>query len=234
VLSFKSKLHSFFPVDSDTLAADELLKEAKMLGMVTFSGEPITELKQLFKEFSLLEYYRSFLTCEHSEENLEFYLRVQNYKKLEIQLEINEEAINLYTTYLRSGAPRQVNIAHNTQQSLDILFHRLSDFETNVFDKACKEIYKLMESDSWKRFIKSDYFPRLHYRAQKKDFLNYENHEVVKNQEVVKPQEMAKSPSHELFPKFEKKPKTRVRKNWEYFLTFSGRILENSRQNCRS
>lgn len=194
MLAFKSKLHSFFPVDSDI---DSLIKDSKKLSSQLFNDESISDLKQLLSS-PLLVYYRSFLTCEHSEENLDFYLETLSYKQLSIQQEINEHAAFIYNTYLRSGAIRQVNIAHNTQQLLDMRMNKGPDFDLNVFEKASKEIYKLMESDSWKRFIKSDFFPRMHYRATKKEW-------SVQGEET-------EFKTGGVFPKLsEKKPKTRVR-----------------------
>uniref|UniRef100_A0A1I7V2M7 RGS domain-containing protein n=1 Tax=Caenorhabditis tropicalis TaxID=1561998 RepID=A0A1I7V2M7_9PELO len=59
---------------------------------------------------------------------------------------------HIYLTYIKFGAPFEVSLQYGTRDALV----KSKEKSINVFDQAQKEVYGLMEKDSYNRFLRSD------------------------------------------------------------------------------
>lgn len=102
--------------------------------------------------------FKSFLKSEFSEENLEFWVACENYKKIKSPIKMAEKAKQIYEEFIQTEAPKEVNIDHFTK---DITMKNLVEPSPCSFDLAQKRIYALMEKDSLPRFVRSEFYKEL-------------------------------------------------------------------------
>ncbi|EDL39503.1 regulator of G-protein signaling 1 [Mus musculus] len=98
-----------------------------------------------------------FLKSEFSEENIEFWLACEDYKKTETDL-LHNKAENIYKAFVHSDAVKQINIDFHTRESTA---KKIKTPTPTSFDEAQKVIYSLMEKDSYPRFLKSNIYLNL-------------------------------------------------------------------------
>ncbi|KAJ6246219.1 regulator of g protein signaling [Anaeramoeba flamelloides] len=101
-----------------------------------------------------LEYFKKFCINDFCVENIMFWLSVGNFKELveeEERKEAFDECINLF---IRNGARYQINISYSNKNTLLSLPDE-NKGEVGIFDKARKEIYNLMQRNTFVEFIGS-------------------------------------------------------------------------------
>ncbi|XP_038205779.1 regulator of G-protein signaling 1 [Arvicola amphibius] len=101
--------------------------------------------------------FGNFLKSEFSEENIEFWLACEDYKKTESGL-LSSKAEDIYKAFVRSDAVKQINIDFRTRESTA---KKIKSPTPTSFDEAQKVIYTLMEKDSYPRFLKSNIYLNL-------------------------------------------------------------------------
>ncbi|XP_063345087.1 regulator of G-protein signaling 3-like isoform X1 [Pelmatolapia mariae] len=106
-----------------------------------------------------LTVFRHFLRSEFSEENLDFWLAVERFKKTRPSNKMAARAAKIYDHFISTTAARQVNvdsaIREATNQSLRLGVSSAS------FQLAQEQIFNLMETDSYPRFLKSRLYTQL-------------------------------------------------------------------------
>uniref|UniRef100_A0AAX7W181 RGS domain-containing protein n=1 Tax=Astatotilapia calliptera TaxID=8154 RepID=A0AAX7W181_ASTCA len=106
-----------------------------------------------------LTVFRHFLRSEFSEENLDFWLAVERFKKTRPSNKMAARAAKIYDHFISTTASRQVNvdsaIREATNQSLRLGVSSAS------FQLAQEQIFNLMETDSYPRFLKSRLYTQL-------------------------------------------------------------------------
>ncbi|XP_028301011.1 regulator of G-protein signaling 5a [Gouania willdenowi] len=102
--------------------------------------------------------FRSFLQSEFSEENVEFWMACEDFKKTKNPVKMAAKAKKIYEDFIQSEGPREVNIDHFTK---DVTLRNLVDLSPATFDLAQKRIHALMEKDSFGRFLRSDHYQEL-------------------------------------------------------------------------
>ncbi|RYN22897.1 Developmental regulator [Alternaria arborescens] len=129
--------------------------------------------------------YREFLKETMCEENLSFYLEVQQFNKqyrdaindkgdnkVETIRETLAAAYGLYNAFLAPGSPNELNIDHGLRTQLatrmtravgdDAAMLQSLNEVASLFEKAQQSIFKLMSSDSVPKFVKHPkYGPQL-------------------------------------------------------------------------
>ncbi|XP_055993754.1 regulator of G-protein signaling 5 [Sorex fumeus] len=105
-----------------------------------------------------LESFRSFLKSEFSEENLEFWLACEDYKRTRAPGRLAQKAQRIYEDFIRAEAPQEVNIDHFTK---GLTLQNLAAPSLNSFDVAQKRVRALMEKDSLPRFVRSEFYQEL-------------------------------------------------------------------------
>nr|XP_023860419.1 regulator of G-protein signaling 5 [Salvelinus alpinus] len=105
-----------------------------------------------------LAMFRSFLRSEFSEENIEFWVACEDFKKTKSPMKMAVKARKIYEDFIQTEGPREVNIDHYTK---DVTLRNLVDLSPVTFDLAQKRIYALMEKDSFGRFLRSEQYQEL-------------------------------------------------------------------------
>jgi regulator of G-protein signaling len=136
--------------------------------------------------------FHEFLKSEYSQENLDFWVKVEEYRNkalgIEIAIEtgiaefgddaavvvsarqqlegVNAMAREIFQNYVANNAPDQININSANRQGITQRIQELGTSSTehkdsDLFDAAQVEIFRLLSSDSFMRFKKSPYWFRM-------------------------------------------------------------------------
>ncbi|XP_007893852.1 regulator of G-protein signaling 5 [Callorhinchus milii] len=107
--------------------------------------------------------FRAFLRSEYSEENLDFWLACEDYKKTKSPVKRASKAKKIYSEFIETDAPKEINIDFETK---DFTKKKLLDHNSCTYDVAQSKIYNLMEKDSYPRFLKSELYLNLTKQAE--------------------------------------------------------------------
>jgi len=107
------------------------------------------KLEDVLKKKSHTAAFRAFLQQEYSEENLNFWLECEVFKKLKTTSKLNKLAAHIKAKYIDENAPEQVNIDAETRFEL---LENLKKITKNSFYRSQQHIFLLMATDSYKRF----------------------------------------------------------------------------------
>ncbi|XP_048353454.1 regulator of G-protein signaling 21-like [Sphaerodactylus townsendi] len=107
--------------------------------------------------------FRTFLKSEFSEENIEFWLACKDFKKTKSAAKIASKAQKIYTDFIQTDAPKEINIDFSTR---DQITQNISEPNLQCFDDAQKLIYGLMTKDCFPRFLKSEAYKELINKQQ--------------------------------------------------------------------
>ncbi|XP_075416473.1 regulator of G-protein signaling 3 isoform X2 [Tenrec ecaudatus] len=102
-----------------------------------------------------LAVFQSFLRTEFSEENLEFWLACEDFKKVKSQSKMAAKAKKIFAEYIAIQACKEVNLDSYTREHTK---DNLQSVTRGCFDLAQKRIFGLMEKDSYPRFLRSDLY----------------------------------------------------------------------------
>ncbi|KAG8436645.1 hypothetical protein GDO86_007661 [Hymenochirus boettgeri] len=115
-------------------------------------------LEKLLQNSYGLSVFQTFLKSEFSEENIEFWLACEDYRKTKSPSKMAVKAKKIYEEYIQTEAPREVNIDHFTKA---VTMKNLVEHSSSSFDLAQKKIFALMEKDSLPRFVRSEFYQEL-------------------------------------------------------------------------
>ncbi|XP_077192405.1 regulator of G-protein signaling 21 [Paroedura picta] len=107
--------------------------------------------------------FRTFLKSEFSEENIEFWLACEDFKKTKSAVKIASKAHQIYSDFIQADAPKEINIDFNTR---DRIARNISEPSLQCFDDAQRLIYSLMAKDCFPRFLKSEAYKELVNKQQ--------------------------------------------------------------------
>ncbi|CAL8317323.1 unnamed protein product [Lota lota] len=99
--------------------------------------------------------FRAFLRTEFSEENLEFWLACEDYKKVKSQSKMASKAKKIFAEYIAIQSCKEVNLDSYTREHTK---DNLQSVARSCFDLAQRRIYGLMEKDSYPRFLRSELY----------------------------------------------------------------------------
>ncbi|XP_036607147.1 regulator of G-protein signaling 3 isoform X3 [Trichosurus vulpecula] len=112
-------------------------------------------LEKLLSHKYGLAVFRAFLRTEFSEENLEFWLACEDFKKVKSQSKMASKAKKIFAEYIAIQACKEVNLDSYTREHTK---DNLQNVTRGCFDLAQKRIYGLMEKDSYPRFLRSELY----------------------------------------------------------------------------
>ncbi|XP_069824055.1 regulator of G-protein signaling 21-like [Dendropsophus ebraccatus] len=107
--------------------------------------------------------FRGFLKSEFSDENIEFWLACEDFKRTKTPSQLATKANKIYCEFIKAEAPREVNIDHRTR---DLISKKISQPTVNCFDDAQELIKCLMAKDSFPRFLRSEQYKELVKKQQ--------------------------------------------------------------------
>ncbi|KAK6302360.1 hypothetical protein J4Q44_G00267150 [Coregonus suidteri] len=102
--------------------------------------------------------FRGFLRSEFSEENIEFWVACEDYKRTREAGKMAAKAGRIYKEFIQTGAQWEVNIDHITK---DVTVRNLGRLTPMTFDLAQRQVFALMEKDSYRRFLKSNQYKEI-------------------------------------------------------------------------
>ncbi|XP_016080076.1 PREDICTED: regulator of G-protein signaling 16 [Miniopterus natalensis] len=106
--------------------------------------------------------FHAFLKTEFSEENLEFWLACEEFKKIRSASKLASRAQRIFEEFICNEAPKEVNIDHETRELTRM---NLQAATATCFDVAQGKTRTLMEKDSYPRFLKSPAYQDLAAQA---------------------------------------------------------------------
>ncbi|PWA27576.1 hypothetical protein CCH79_00000524 [Gambusia affinis] len=114
-------------------------------------------LEEALKDPAGQDLFLKFLESEFSSENLRFWLAVQGLKKVP-QQDVAQRVQDIWAEFLAEGAPSSINL---DSHSYEITSQNLKDPGRYSYEDAQDHIYKLMKSDSYPRFLRSNVYQDL-------------------------------------------------------------------------
>ncbi|TNN81552.1 Regulator of G-protein signaling 18 [Liparis tanakae] len=114
--------------------------------------------EELLQHSDGVESFSQFLRTEFSEENIEFWLACEEYKTIESDTKLLSRAKYIYTIYIDSEAPKEINIDYSTKSAIQKV---IAQPTKSCFEAAQMKVYSLMKKDSYPRFLHSDMYLRL-------------------------------------------------------------------------
>ncbi|XP_068432993.1 regulator of G-protein signaling 6-like [Clinocottus analis] len=114
-------------------------------------------LEEALKDPAGQELFLKFLESEFSSENLRFWLAVQGLKRMP-QQDVPQRAQDIWAEFLAEGAPSSINLDSHSYERTS---QNLKDPGRYSYEDAQDHIYKLMKSDSYTRFLRSNVYQDL-------------------------------------------------------------------------
>lgn len=101
--------------------------------------------------------FKAFLSREFSEENIEFWLACEDFKKSRPN-KLPTKARRIYNDFVATQAPKEVNLDVTLRSTI---MNSLETPDHHSFDQAQRRIQGLMEQDSYLRFLQSELYLEL-------------------------------------------------------------------------
>lgn len=99
--------------------------------------------------------FKAFLKSEYSEENIDFWISCEEYKKIKSPSKLSPKAKKIYNEFISVQATKEVNLDSCTREETS---RNMLEPTITCFDEAQKKIFNLMEKDSYRRFLKSRFY----------------------------------------------------------------------------
>ncbi|XP_052352827.1 regulator of G-protein signaling 6-like isoform X1 [Oncorhynchus keta] len=122
-------------------------------------------LEEALKDPAGQEAFLKFLESEFSSENLRFWLAVQDLKRRPLE-NVATRAQEIWQEFLAEGAPSSINLDSHSYERTS---HNLQDPGRYSYEDAQEHIFKLMKSDSYARFLRSNIYQDLLLARKKPD-----------------------------------------------------------------
>eukprot|EP00638_Chattonella_subsalsa_P009445 CAMPEP_0117746600 /NCGR_PEP_ID=MMETSP0947-20121206/8039_1 /TAXON_ID=44440 /ORGANISM="Chattonella subsalsa, Strain CCMP2191" /LENGTH=610 /DNA_ID=CAMNT_0005563947 /DNA_START=496 /DNA_END=2328 /DNA_ORIENTATION=+ len=119
------------------------------------------------------EAMRKLLERELSGENLRFLRVVQKFRKMDDQDPgLRPTILAIVDEFIKAGSPSQVNIEATMREKI-ITDSKQKVIQMWIFDRCAKEVYNLVERDSFRRFLRTELFQEvLDHLGVRKDLAN--------------------------------------------------------------
>ncbi|KAM6968623.1 LOW QUALITY PROTEIN: regulator of G-protein signaling 6-like [Tautogolabrus adspersus] len=114
-------------------------------------------LEEALKDPAGRDQFLKFLESEFSSENLRFWLAVQDLKRRPLQ-DVSSRAQEIWQEFLAEGAPSSINLDSHSYERTS---QNLKDPGRYSYEDAQEHIFKLMKSDSYARFLRSNIYQDL-------------------------------------------------------------------------
>ncbi|KAG3258865.1 regulator of G protein signaling 4, transcript variant X1 [Ictidomys tridecemlineatus] len=99
--------------------------------------------------------FRAFLKSEYSEENIDFWVSCEEYRKTKSPAKLSPKAKKIYEEFISVQATKEVNLDSHTREETG---RNVLEPTVTCFDEAQRKIFNLMEKDSYRRFLKSRFY----------------------------------------------------------------------------
>ncbi|XP_072543082.1 regulator of G-protein signaling 21-like [Salminus brasiliensis] len=118
-------------------------------------------LEKLLAHHCGVTVFQMFSKSEFCEENVEFWLACEDFKKTKTSEKLAIKARNIYEEFIRKDSPKEVNLDFHTRERIG---QRVQWPTSTCFDEAQRRIFYLMENNIYPRFLDSDVYHGLSAR----------------------------------------------------------------------
>nr|ABB89038.1 regulator of G protein signaling 2 [Sus scrofa] len=158
---WKTRL-SYFLQNSSSPGKPKTGKKSKPQTFIKPSPEEAQLWAEAFDELLASKYglaaFRAFLKSEFCEENIEFWLACEDFKKTKSPQKLSSKARKIYTDFIEKEAPKEINIDSQTKT---LIAQNIQEATSGCFTTAQKRVYSLMENNSYPRFLESEFYQDL-------------------------------------------------------------------------
>jgi len=150
-------------------------RRKKLKGVGTTSSTSTSEaevesmtLQDILNFSEGLAAFQKFCVNQLAVENVLFYKSATEWAKLfdEVSESVCEVvAGNIFHAFIPNGAPMQINLKSATQTELIRVFEEGIRKDMDIFEKAVSEIFNLMQTDVFQRFLESNLYQELTKRT---------------------------------------------------------------------
>uniref|UniRef100_F1KVV1 Regulator of G-protein signaling rgs-7 n=2 Tax=Ascaris TaxID=6251 RepID=F1KVV1_ASCSU len=160
-LDVEPKKKSTFSRFTKTLSYIRNKMDAASTSALYPTKEEVRQWEQSFESLLNHKYgcllFRTFLKGEFSDENVDFWLECEEFKKMkEGKKATTQRAYAIYNEYIAEQSPKEVNLDSDTRAATKAALE--SGAKPNMFTLAQGRIEQLMAKDSYRRFLKSKMF----------------------------------------------------------------------------
>ncbi|KAK9967440.1 hypothetical protein ABG768_001840 [Culter alburnus] len=126
------------------------------------TAEEVTQWAQSLDNLLSCKYgiiaLRLFMKSEHCEENMEFWLACEEFRKIRSRSKLRSRAKTIYEEFIRAESAKEINLDFHTKESLhqSLLIPTQSSFKA-----AQSRVYFLIEHNSYPRFLDSELYHQL-------------------------------------------------------------------------
>lgn len=132
--------------------------DSSLQSSVRPTPEEAQKWAQSFQELTSSKYglslFRAFLSREFSDENIEFWLACEDFKRCRPN-KMSSKAKKIYEDFIALQSPREVNLDSATRATI---FKILPNPDRHSFDTAQRKIQGIMEQDAYLRFLQSELY----------------------------------------------------------------------------
>ncbi|NWH40359.1 RGS2 protein, partial [Chloropsis hardwickii] len=161
IKDWKKRL-SYFLQNSSNSNNRKAKKAGKHLNYFRPSPEEAQLWSEAFDELLANKYglaaFRAFLKSEFCEENIEFWLACEDFKKTKSPQKLTTKAKKIYNDFIEKEAPKEINIDFQTK---NMIAQNIQEATHTCFSVAQKRVYSLMENNSYPRFLESEFYQEL-------------------------------------------------------------------------
>ncbi|NWT75019.1 RGS2 protein, partial [Prunella himalayana] len=161
IKDWKTRL-SYFLQNSSNFNKRKSKKAGKHRNYFRPSPEEAQLWSEAFDELLANKYglaaFRAFLKSEFCEENIEFWLACEDFKKTKSPQKLTSKAKKIYNDFIEKEAPKEINIDFQTK---NIIAQNIQEATHTCFSVAQKRVYSLMENNSYPRFLESEFYQEL-------------------------------------------------------------------------
>ncbi|XP_053104743.1 regulator of G-protein signaling 2 [Hemicordylus capensis] len=158
---WKSRISCFLQ-NSSSSASRKANKNGKPKAFVRPTAEEAQLWSEAFDELLSNKYgiaaFRAFLKSEFCEENIDFWLACEDFKKTKSPQKLSSKAKKIYNDFIEREAPKEINIDFQTK---NVIAQNLQEATHSCFSAAQKRVYSLMENNSYPRFLESEFYQEL-------------------------------------------------------------------------
>ncbi|XP_006129200.1 regulator of G-protein signaling 2 [Pelodiscus sinensis] len=161
IKDWKTRL-SYFLQNSSTSTKTKSNKKGKQHSYIRPSPEEAQLWSEAFDELLANKYglaaFRAFLKSEFCEENIDFWLACEDFKKIKSPQKLTSKAKKIYSDFIEKEAPKEINIDFQTK---NMIAQNIQEATHTCFNAAQKRVYSLMENNAYPRFLESEFYQEL-------------------------------------------------------------------------
>ncbi|XP_061489987.1 regulator of G-protein signaling 2 isoform X2 [Rhineura floridana] len=161
IKDWKSRL-SYFLQNSSSSTNAKANKKAQQKTYTRPSPEEAQLWSEAFDDLLANKYglaaFRAFLKSEFCEENIDFWLACEDFKKTKSPQKMTAKAKKIYSDFIEKEAPKEINIDFQTKNTIA---QNLQEATHTCFSAAQKRVYSLMENNAYPRFLESEFYQDL-------------------------------------------------------------------------